>query len=166
MARQTQRLTKQWRSITDSAPIALVGAGTTLAGQLDFSEPRTILRMLGEYTLGSSSTYTAGDGALIAIGIAVVSTDAATLGATALPDPGSEPEYPWMYWASHSLFSATSTGDPNAIQAGVRQGFDIRSMRKVKPRESLVFVIEYSDIAGTPPIQVGQPGVRVLIGGP
>ena len=72
-----------------------------------------------------------------------------------MPDPLDEPDYPWLYWGAHTfMYPATAspltpTGDP---RQSLRQVLDIRSMRKLKPREQLVTCVQYSDVAGTPGI--------------
>ena len=160
-----QRQTKEWTRIP-GVQNAFTAAATAVGTPLDFTESRTILRMLGEYTAGATGggTVAETDFATIAVGIGIVSTDASAVGASAMPDPNAEADYPWLYWASH-VFQFPSGGDNGATEgASIRRMFDIRSMRKVKPRESLVFVVEYEDIAGAPPITFSAGSTRVLLG--
>ncbi len=164
MARQFSRgprSVKEWLSIP-AINAGLVAAGTTGGAAVGFNAPATILRMIGEYTIGPTTNTVANDAMTLTVAIGVVSTDAATLGATALPDPFSEPEYPWLYYQSHQLIFPTTSADPRSAQSSLRHGFDIRSMRKVKPRESLVLFAEYTDLGGTPPIQWMVGVTRVL----
>ncbi len=162
------RLGKQWDSIAaTSQPITAVG--TTLGASLAVTAAQTVLRMIGGFRLASTGVATAADNCRITVGIGVVSTDAFTAGSGSVPDPGGEPDYPWLYWKSTHLFypAAVSATAGQGDQTGVGSAtvlFDIRSMRKMKPRESLAWVIEYADISGTPPIQVMLDQVRVLIG--
>ena len=81
-----------------------------------------------------------------------------------MPDPATDANYPWLYWASHKLFF-TSSGNSGEGGAGysLRRSFDIKSMRKLKPSESLAFVFQYSDIAGAPPLQFTAGQTRVLL---
>ena len=166
MARQFRsntRMVKAWDGMAGQAN-AITASSTFLAsGLLNFAEPFTILRMLGEYTIGPTSAPAALDNADVTIGIGVVSTDAATLGATALPDPADEPEFPWLYWASHDFFFAGTGAQPAIEVAGLRRSFDIKSMRKVKPRESLIVVGQYTDRVGAPPLQINVQQTRVLL---
>ena len=158
------RLRKSWVAIP-SINLALVIDGTVLGGSVQFAEPATVLRMLGEYVLMNTGPLTAGDRAKVAVGIGVVSTDAFNLGATAMPDPAGEADYPWLYWAEHQMFTPVGgTIDPNAAGMSLRRSFDIRSMRKMKPRESLAAMVEYGDGAGTPPLQFLFSQTRVLVG--
>ena len=91
------------------------------------------------------------------------------LGATALPDPFDEPDYPWLYWKEHMFhFGAATSGTAGEGQQGgggfIRQSIDVRSMRRMKPRESLVWVMQYVNGSGDPPMEVSVGKTRVLIG--
>jgi len=129
---------------------------------LEPNDAFTILRMLGGYTIFPGAAPAAQDQATIGCGIAVVSADAATLGATAVPDPIADPAFPWLFWQMHGLHFGTTSLDPNGT-GFVRHMFDIRSMRKIKPSEALVFVTEYADGVGTPPIKVDVQVTRILV---
>ena len=157
------RQAKQWDAIPGISQ-ELTTATTFLGGSLAFAAPLTILRMLGEYTLGPSPTPVADDFCSITVAIGVVSTDAFAVGATAMPDPAGEEEYPWLFWAQHPLFFPAATVDQPGPYAGVRHTFDIRSMRKMKPRESLAVIVSYSDLNGLPPVRWIMGSTRVLVG--
>ena len=162
------RQNKQWSSIP-SLKIDMTADGNKGGSILDFAEAATVLRMIGEYILVPTGVASAADDVRIGIGIGVVSSDAAALGATALPDPIGEPEYPWLFWAVHGLYFAAATSGtagqgPQGFGGSLRRSFDVRSMRKLKPRESLVAVVEYSDGTGTPPITIKMSNTRVLLG--
>ena len=165
MARQTRgaRMVKQWTSLLSNSN-AFTADATAVIRALAFTEASTILRMIGEYTISSTTVSVTFDAANIGIGIAVVSTDAAAVAAGGgVPEPITEPEYPWLYWAQHLMrFQSAELVQADGFSF-VRKSIDIRSMRKVKPRESLVFVAEYIDGGGDPPVMVGLSGIRVLI---
>jgi len=157
-----RRMQKHWHSIPGNS-VAAAANGTFLMGTLALTGPFTVVRMLGDYAIGITSAPAALDEVAIAFGIGVVSSDAATVGPSALPDPFGEPDYPWLFWAEHWLFwTSTGTGPASAV-SNVRRSFDIRSMRKLKPRESLIFVVQYADVVGTPPVQVQVASTRVLV---
>ena len=162
----TPRLAKLWSSLPGISQ-DITAEGTTGLAILNFTSPTTIMRMLGEYTLSfeAAETIAAKDDVGLTIGIGVVSSDAAAAGSASLPDPAGEPEYPWMYWASHKLYAMEATAlQRNGVPGVGRWSFDIRSMRKMKPRESLVSVIQYADLGGLPPVHVGFSQTRVLLG--
>jgi len=163
-----QRLAKQW-GVIPAQSFGLTANSTTIGPNLPATASQTVLRMLGEYILGSTGVATAQDEVLVVVGIGVIATDLATVGGTGIPDPAGEPDFPWLYWASHSLFypSAVSgtagQGDQSRL-GSVRVPFDIKSMRKMKPRESLALIVQYVDINGTPPIRFGLAHSRILLG--
>jgi len=169
MARSsTPRMGKQWDTLLPT--IFGFTANATVGGsRIDAATSLTILRMIGEYVITPTGVIVAGDQARICMAIGIVSTDAASLGATALPDPGDEPDYPWLYWREHAFHfgaAASGTAGEGAQGAGgsVRESFDIRSMRRMKPRESLTWVFQYVNGVGLPPLQMFAAGPRVLTG--
>ena len=125
----------------------------------------TVLRMIGEYTIAPSGANVISDVCVVSVGIGIVSSDAATLGGTAVPDPGVEFDYLWLFWQQHimqqQVASQDSQGDPSMA---LRQGYDIRSMRKLKPRESLCQIFQYQDINGIPSYDLAWGKTRVLVG--
>ena len=160
------RLRKQWDSFGSTEQHHTVNgikaSGTTLT--FETFGPSTVLRMLGEYIITPTSAPVVADACIIGVGIALVSQDAAVLGATALPDPIADPDYPWLYWANHAFHFASADVDVSGPASAVRHKYDIRSMRKAKLQEALVHVVEYFDFAGAPPMTVFLGGTRVLLG--
>ena len=140
----------------------VLGANFAMAG----TDTLTVMRMIGGYLIGPGAANVLADSAAITIAIGIFSTDAVTVGGTALPDPEDEPGYPWLFWASH-LFETTvaqqdSTADP---RMAIRRSFDIKSMRKMKPRETLTFVMQFRDINGAPTMNIVAERTRVLFAG-
>ena len=126
-----------------------------------FGSADTVLRMLGEYTINTINAPVAGESARVGVGIGVFSTDAFLAGAVA--DPLSEAEYPWLYWADHPFHYSDVSTDPSQLGGSLRRTFDIRSMRKVKPRESLVFAMQFARGTGTVDLRIMAGQTRVLI---
>ena len=143
----------------------IASATTSLGGSLAFSIPATILRMRGEIfaiTDGAAES----EALSMTLGIGVVSSDAFAAGAGSMPDPGGEPEYPWLYWTAFFIINqsgdtASTPGEQNQIGQAYRLRFDSKAMRKVKPGQSLTWVIQ-TDNATAADIFLGQ--TRVLIG--
>jgi len=157
-----RRMAKKWASMPGIAQ-PFTASGTTAMTSLQFVDPFTVLRMIGSFMVRPTDNVVALDGATVVIGIAVLSTDA--FAANQTPDPGAEPEYPWLYWQESTVHYGT-TASPDAALAGagvIRRNFDIRSMRKVKPRESLAVIGQYVDIVGAPPLTVDWDQTRVLL---
>ena len=158
------RKAKQWTAI-GLGSAAFTGSTTTLLGSLAFTEASTVLRMIGEYMIYRTGAVVKFDSMHFGMGIGVVSSDAATVGGTAVPDPIDDPDYPWLYWAQHTLtFRGTET-EPEALDGSgfVRQAFDVKSMRKLKPKESLALVVQTVDGGGAPPLSVSWGATRVLV---
>ena len=166
MARQAfarARQAKEWR-VMAAISRGFTADATNTGGSLNFSQPATVLRMLGEYSIQATSAPVALDAVYVTVAVGVVSTDARNLGATAMPDPAEEPEYPWLFWASHLMRWNSSTISENDGSGYLRRAIDIRSMRKIKPRETLTWVFQYEDGGGNPPINVQNELTRVLVG--
>ncbi len=157
-----RRMAKNWDAMP-SLRLLLTGNGTTQGTALSFLAPATVIRMIGEYTITPSSVTTATDGVSITIGIGVFSTDAFAAGSGSMPDPGGEAEFPWLYWADHQFEFAAAVTDPASAAGSVRRAFDIRSMRKLKPGQSLGSVVQYGNIAGNPPMSISLGQVRCLL---
>ena len=155
---------KEWNSIP-SISLALTADATSLGGALSPGTSATVLRMLGEYIIVPTSAPAALDQVKVAVGIGVISGDAFAAGSASVPDPAGEPDYPWLFWAEHSLYFGTTSVDPSSLGATVRRQFDIRSMRKMKPRETLAMIVQYANIAGNPPLSMLISQTRVLLGG-
>ena len=158
------RMTKQWLGLS-SASNAFTASATAVGGKIDFDEPQTIMRVLGEISIFETLATVQFDSARLAFGLAVVSTDAATLGATAVPDPGSTSDvpYPWLYWSQHIWTNRSGINTDADGSRFFRRSLDIRTMRKVKPRESLIWVFHYVDAGGVPPVTMAHEICRVLV---
>ena len=159
------RRRKQWLQLPGISANLTV-AGTTGGSLQAFAGGgNTVLRCMGQHMLMGEpgATHVIGDTMTFTWAIGVVSSDAAAAGAGSLPDPADEPEYPWLYWHTDQLVftqTGTSTGEGSAV---VRTDFDIKSMRKISPRESLIFFGQYVDISGTPSVRIEAGPVRVLV---
>ncbi len=155
---------KQWTA----APglISTISTATTFSsGALSFTSPATILRVRGYVQAMFDATKAAGDRLILTWGLGIVSTDAFTAGAGSLPDPASEPEYPWMWWGEMRLESQLAGPDGDAWgTANQRLEVDTKGMRRVKPGQTMVMVGQSTNVAGAPAtlIDVGQ--MRTLIG--
>jgi len=170
MARGFSKGTRQrklWRSAGASTTVSSsTNSTTTIPPDLnDNTHPFTVLRMLGNFVIHPTAVNVLGDRWTFAVGIGVFSQDAIAVGGSALPDPIGDENYPWLYWYSAffqmSVARRETEGDPSM---GTRVAFDIRSMRKVKPREGLIMVVQYIDESGAPTAQINVAATRVLIG--
>ncbi len=156
---------KEWTAIPGLSASVSTDT-TTLGGNLSFNVPATILRMRSKGGFFAfDSTQQVGDAIALTWGIGLFSQDAIALGATALPDPGSEPEFPWLMWGGCSLQSFLAAGvNAWGVSACEIRPWDSKAMRKVKPGQGLAVVIQTEGAAGAPVTVIQYPRGRVLIG--
>ena len=160
---RTPRCRKEWAGLPGFV-LDLTGDATGIGGLIAFAGGGfMVLRMIGEYIITPTSGTVALDDVCITMAIGVVSSDAAAAGAASLPDPADEPEYPWLYWADHNFFFGGTSANPGSEVSARAIKFDIRSMRKLSPRESLVWVVQYVNGAGDPLMHIGVGQSRVLV---
>ena len=154
---------KHWHSIPATQQV-MTASATLIGSSLALDGPWTVIRMLCEYIVRSTpgGTFALDDSALITVGFGITSTDAFAAGAGSMPDPSGEPDYPWLYWAQHPVLMINDPSGESPANA-FRRTIDIRSMRKVKPRESLVQVVQYGNILGNPPMTLQFGATRVLV---
>ena len=158
------RMHKQWNSVGTNV-IHAVSADITsvVAGSTTDDSPFTVLRVIGEVMFGPGAVNVIDDAAAITFALGVLPTDVVA-GNANLPDPEDEPDYPWLWWSIHffaqSVAMQETGGDP---RMAARIPFDVRSMRKVKSRESLVWVFQYRDINGAPTVDIVPGKARVLM---
>ncbi len=145
--------------------VQAMGANNTFASAgVAFTNADTILRMLGEYVICPESAPAATDAVKIGVGLIKVTSDAFAVGATALPEPSGDPQSPWLFWAEHSFFYSSTDPEAGGSAAGVvRSKFDIKTMRKFAPNEHMVWVTQYANITGNPPMTILVSQVRTLI---
>ncbi len=154
---------KEWNGM-GSAQETISTVATTVLGSLSFAIPATILRIRGSVYVFFDATQQAGDLMRCTFGIAKVSTDALTLGATALPDPAGDIDFPWMWWAQITLNSTVAADVSSYGQSNQIIEVDSKAMRRIKPNESLVMVVETANAVGAPVTILGNTQLRVLVG--
>ncbi len=106
----------------------------------------TIRRNRGRFFV-QSDQQAASESYAGAFGIMVVSTVAATVGATAIPGPITDPDANWMVWepfAGSVLFSSAV----GVFLGGFQFEFDSKAMRTMSEDESLVLMVENGQAAG------------------
>ena len=140
-----------------SGVTAFSSTATSILASLPLSSPGTVMRILGGWWAQPTpgGTFVAGDKAEIAIGVGVVSADAAAAGSAAVPQPITDEGWPWLYWKSFTvLIDAAVAESSESSGVRIRHELDIKSMRKFKSNMSLVVVGQYLDQVGTPPMTV------------
>jgi len=154
---------KDWRSIA-GFQVNSAADTTNIANALAFTAPGTILRCRTFISAAMDATKQVGDEMIITFGLGIVSSDAVAVGGSAMPDPGGEPEYPWLWWGEVVVDAQVAAGEESWGTSAQRYEVDTKSMRRVKPGQSLVWVIQNQGTAGAPTVRqiIGQ--TRVLVG--
>ncbi len=155
---------KSWDGIP-GIELGLAGAQTALGGSLAFNIPATILRLRGEllFVLDGAAESAS---IFVTVALGVISSDAFAAGSGSVPDPAAEAEYPWMYWSTVALINqssdtAATAGEQNQVGQAYRLQFDSKAMRKVKPGQSLAWIVETGSAT---PIDIIISQTRALIG--
>jgi len=154
---------KQWDGIPGLIA-EVTGTSTTLAGALSFTTPATLLRFRGYVGAMFDETMQAGDQMDLVFGLAIISTDAFNAGPGGVPDPASEPEFPWIWWKGMRLDAFSASAQNAYGSTNQRYEMDSKAMRKIKPGETVVMVTQVAGAIGAPVtlLDIGQ--IRVLIG--
>ncbi len=138
---------KHWNAIP-SLNLKVGTAATSLGGGLSFVAPATILRARGYVSASFDATQQAGDEMLCTFGLAVISTDAFTAGGGSVPDPADEPEYPWLWWKQMFLESFVAANEGAYGVSAQYAEVDTRAMRRIKPGETLCWVMQRTGVVG------------------
>ncbi len=153
---------KRWEVIPS---IVLAGSSTPqtlLGGSIAFTEARTIVRCRASIAT-SIDGPTISDQCRFIIGLGIVSTDAFAVGSTAMSDPNGDADYPWLWWYQSQLQSQVNVANDAALSAAERITVDSKAMRKVKPWQSLVWVVAYEQTNASPVADIMIGITRVLI---
>ena len=154
---------KQWTSL-----LSLVRDESTTStfqgAAINFLEPATILRMRGFVSAAFDETMQVGDEFMVTFGLGIISSDAFAAGAASIPDPASEPEYPWLWWGAMFLQANVAAAQEVWGQTAMRLEVDSKAMRRVKPRESLTWIVQTAGAAGAPVVHLTFGQTRVFIG--
>jgi len=102
----------------------------------------TIIRTRGLLTYGSDQEAVT-EGVNAAFGIGVVSEQAATVGITAVPHPGTDAAWDgWMYHTYMATIARIVTAASVDFNAVVQHVIDSKAARKVSENDRLVIVVE------------------------
>jgi len=143
-------------------PITGIGKIVWTNGSILVKESEvTITRVRGQVSMSLDLATAAGDGFNGAIGLGIVSSDAFTVGQSAMPGPFSDPEWPGWFW--HRYWSlrgvaAQTAGENiarNAVSGEDRFEIDSKAMRKQGDNETLFGMIETA-------VETGTAGMDVL----
>ncbi len=136
--------------------------GTTQGASLVFTSPGTILRVRGYVQAHFDLTVQVGDEMKITFGLGIVSTDAFDAGA--VPDLGSEADYPWLWWGEIFLRSELAAGPSAWGISAQRVEVDSKAMRRFKPGQNLAWQAQTTGATGAPVMSITFGRTRVLVG--
>jgi len=123
----------------------------------------TIARCRGQLLVNMDrSAEVAEDRALVGMGLTLVSNQAVAVGATAIPSPIANDEWPWLWYYTSSLKTPTTLTEDEQGFRWERIEVDSKSMRKAPPDHVMVFVVDVVSVAGTPDIELSG-FIRVLL---
>jgi len=143
--------------MSGNAKVLWTSNASTTVGQ-------TVVRTRGQWHVYLTAATAIGDGYQGAMGLTMVSADAASAGAASVPGPYSDPI--WNGWLWHSYFdvrvlSTTLADGVNAMVASQRGEIDSKAMRKFEPGQTFIGVVEGVE-SGTAVLEF-QADTRVLL---
>ena len=146
--RGPRRATDWIASSVETAFTALAGSTAFFDQLFSISEPATVVRTRGSIWV-KSDQHVADEYPFGALGMAVVTDQAAAIGVTALPTPitdqGSDSFFLWQPWAG-GVEAATSVGFDGAMLREYK--FDSKAMRKIEDSDNIVVTMENSSTVG------------------
>ena len=144
------------RQISNVAITGNVDGAIPIAGQfkalgtigINTIDPGTIVRTRGRVLATMASVSGAATILSVTYGVILVSSDAFAAGVASIPGPLSDSGNDWYVWGALTFRFGGTVGD-QAIGQTDRVDFDSRGMRKSKPGDTSVFVVEIeSNVAG------------------
>ena len=106
----------------------------------------TITRIRGFVQLSLESATAAGDGYQYGLGIGIVTSDAFTVGITAIPKPFTDADWGGWLWHHIGAINAPIAGGAGAVPLdNTRIEIDTKAMRKWSLNESLFLVGEFGE---------------------
>ncbi len=84
----------------------------------------------------------------VGIGLAVFNSDAFGQGAASLPGPLTDADYDWIYHRLVQFTVHTATESDDSIMQNVQIEVDSKAMRKIKPNQSIGWMVEGLIVSG------------------
>ena len=133
---------KDWLNICSAGSSIDLASNTKALGAVGiaFSLPGTILRQRGTLFL-QLDAGAVDERAVIAAGTILVSSAAFAAGVASVPGPASDSDNDWI-WYSSAVISSLAEGAIQSDALFTRIDMDSKAMRKVKPDDVMVLVLE------------------------
>ena len=121
---------------------SVISAGAIVAGSSGLVDNEvTITRLIANLSVGLR-TATADVAASVAVGCAVVRTEAVAAGVAALPSPESDPDFEWLWYGCFPLRTppASQNGASGSTNAMIE--IDGRAQRIVRTGQTMIWLAE------------------------
>jgi len=138
---------REWAGSVSSLTTDNSTQATLISASSTFSD--TLMRLRGNFVCWLRAAQAGGDITQVAAGIMFVGK-----GVTATVTPLTEGSASWIWYERFHLFAEVATlgGGQMAGSSLFRSVIDGKAMRKRRPDEDLLFVIETSNVSGAAPI--------------
>ena len=118
----------------------LLSTNAIIAGAAGFlDEEVTIVRTIGNILALVDSDSADAEGSF-AIGLYVTRAEAIAAGVGSLPSPEADPDAEWLYYAA-GVLRRSATANINDGVTTFRDQFDVRSQRRLRSGESMVWLL-------------------------
>ncbi len=126
-----------------ASAISIIGSGLTLATE-SFA---TITRLRGYVQAYLKTADAVNAGFHCGFGVGIVSSDAFAIGATAIPGPLTDAEWPgWFYYTIFDVHGATATFDGSERNVNLSWDVDSKAQRILKENETVVAMLETVEV--------------------
>jgi len=142
-----RRTDYQWSGLLPVG-IPLANAATSAITVVTVTSPLTLYRTRGEI-VASIDGPTNNDKVGLSMGIIVATEEQVATGAGAMPDPAVDLAAEWL-WHGFILLQSQAITTTSAGQQYDRRSVDSKAMRRMKPTQSLVFIVRATPLANTP----------------
>jgi len=154
---------KEWGFGPGGGVPALITSGKIVvgAGVQPTVTKLTILRLRGEILVAVNSLGSATDNVSLFLGMGIFSTDAFSVGQTALPGPTTDIFFPWLWWNVVHISPQVSTLGLDGVTS-IRIPVDAKAMRKFGTDQVVGLVAEYASQSGAVGCDI-QSDARMLV---
>ncbi len=160
---------KSWVGVSTGAVPVVITETQALVMSIGIAESsvrETLLRSRGQLNL-MANPDTATDEGVVALGIIVVHSNAASIGGTSLPGPSRDPGADWLwhrYVPLLNTFGASSPANAWGSLLSDRIEVDSKAMRRVPPDHTVALIVEGSSGVSNFALVEVSGGLRMLFG--
>ena len=152
--RSSQRRRTGWEDGPgrDTVQTAITASANAIATSalVSLEDGLTVARLRGRLEMWLSAADAVNSGFSGAFGIGIATSDAISVGATAVPTPITEQDWDgWLFWQSFGLFAPIGalTASTSLDGTQLRMDVDSKAMRKFDENMALYAVVEVGEVA-------------------